>query len=167
MAIFHTGFQKGLGAGWRKVDSSDVKEKTSQLMPKSTKKIGRKKSRRRFLRTVALGAGTLALPAASHPDQEIGLPHERFPQETSVSPQCMQYPRTFSGRQLARVAFPVGGIGAGSISLGGRGELRDWEIFNRPDKENSPQYAFPSIWVQSGNQTPVRADHRGPNDASF
>lgn len=46
------------------------------------------------------------------------------------------------------IAFPLGGIGTGSISLGGRGQLRDWEIFNRPDKGNSPDYCFPAIWVQ-------------------
>ncbi len=46
------------------------------------------------------------------------------------------------------LSFPLGGIGAGSMGLGGRGQLRDWEIFNRADKGNSLLYAFPSIWVQ-------------------
>ncbi|NIM44374.1 MAG: hypothetical protein GTO54_01880, partial [Nitrososphaeria archaeon] len=32
------------------------------------------------------------------------------------------------------MAFPLGGIGTGSISLGGWGQLRDWEIMNRPAK---------------------------------
>jgi uncharacterized protein (DUF608 family) len=41
------------------------------------------------------------------------------------------------------------------VRLGGRGQLRDWEIFNRPSKGSSPAYAFPSIWVQSGNAKPV------------
>ena len=49
----------------------------------------------------------------------------------------------------------MGGIGAGSLSLGGRGQLRDWEIFNRPNKGYAPTYAFPSIWVQSGDKKPV------------
>lgn len=39
---------------------------------------------------------------------------------------------------LARVAMPLGGIGAGSISIGGRGDLRDWELFNRPSKGFTP-----------------------------
>jgi uncharacterized protein (DUF608 family) len=33
---------------------------------------------------------------------------------------------------LARIALPLGGIGTGTVSLGGRGDLRDWEIANRP-----------------------------------
>ncbi len=53
------------------------------------------------------------------------------------------------------LAYPLGGIGTGSISLGGRGQLRDWEIFNRPDKGRSPEYAFASIWAQAGTRKPV------------
>ena len=53
------------------------------------------------------------------------------------------------------IAFPLGGVAAGSLSLGGRGQLRDWEIFNRPNKGFSPPYALPSIWVQAGNSKPI------------
>ena len=35
---------------------------------------------------------------------------------------------------LKEVALPLGGIGTGTVSLGGRGELRDWEIMNVPAK---------------------------------
>ncbi len=53
------------------------------------------------------------------------------------------------------LAFPLGGVAAGSLSLGGRGQLRDWEIFNRPNKGFRPSYSFPSIWAQSGDAKPV------------
>ena len=39
---------------------------------------------------------------------------------------------------LARIALPLGGIGTGTVSLGGRGDLRDWEIMNRPAKGYVP-----------------------------
>ena len=55
------------------------------------------------------------------------------------------------------IAFPLGGIGTGTISLGGRGNLRDWEIFNRPDKGNDRES---SLWRgdagPSGRKAPLR-----------
>jgi non-lysosomal glucosylceramidase len=39
---------------------------------------------------------------------------------------------------LVRIALPLGGIGTGTVSLGGRGDLRDWEIVNRPAKGFRP-----------------------------
>lgn len=42
--------------------------------------------------------------------------------------------RHFDGDHLLRVALPMGGIGTGCVSLGGRGELVDWELMNRPNK---------------------------------
>ncbi len=102
--------------------------------------------RRKFLKTVAAaGAMANAKPALA---QKSGPQTLRFGQRVA-------YPRKFTGRQLAMLAFPLGGVGAGAISLGGRGQLRDWEIFNRPDKGKSPQYAFASIWAQAASAKPV------------
>jgi uncharacterized protein (DUF608 family) len=67
----------------------------------------------------------------------------------------IQFPRVFTGPRLKMLAFPLGGVAAGSIALGGRGQLRDWEIFNRPNKGFSPSYAFPAIWVQAGDSKPI------------
>ena len=49
--------------------------------------------------------------------------------------------RTFQASAPA-LAFPLGGIGTGNVSLGARGELRDWEIFNRPGKGVELPYTF-------------------------
>jgi non-lysosomal glucosylceramidase len=62
---------------------------------------------------------------------------------------------------LLRVAMPLGGIGTGTISLGGRGDLRDWEIVNRPakgfipvDGEDIPAGPFFAIYTgdKDGNK---------------
>lgn len=44
-----------------------------------------------------------------------------------------------------RAAFPLGGIGTGNVSLGARGELRDWEFENLPDKGRVNPYSFFAI----------------------
>ena len=105
-------------------------------------------TRRSFLKTVAAGAAIAFAEGQTKPNSDATPP-------TVTAKEEIQYPRTFSGRQLQMLAFPLGGVAAGSISLGGRGQLRDWEIFNRPDKGRLPGYAFPSIWVQAGGAKPV------------
>lgn len=37
-----------------------------------------------------------------------------------------------------KIALPIGGIGTGTVSLGGRGNLQDWEIMSRPAKGYNP-----------------------------
>lgn len=45
-------------------------------------------------------------------------------------------------------AFPLGGIGTGNVSVGARGELRDWELANRPGKGVKNPFSFFAIHVQ-------------------
>ncbi len=104
--------------------------------------------RRAFLRNAALGLGA----ATQDPGQTATTTPSRAP---ASAPQEISYPRVFSGRQLAMLAFPLGGVGAGAISLGGRGQLRDWEFFNRPNKGYAPSYGFPAIWARAGRAKPV------------
>jgi uncharacterized protein (DUF608 family) len=108
-------------------------------------------NRRTFLLQSAAmsGAAAAQTPAGAKPDNAAAA--APAPQRA----EAMTYPRTFRGKQLAMIAFPLGGVGAGSVALGGRGQLRDWEIFNRPDKGNALSYALPSIWAQAGDAKPV------------
>jgi len=124
-------------------------------MANRNKRNGIKTGRRSFLRAMTLGAGALALPDASAEGEEKQTARLEPAAGKALGRRTIKYPRIFTGRELAMISFPLGGIGAGSIGLGGRGQLRDWEIFNRPDKGGSPQYAFPSIWAQVGKRKPV------------
>jgi len=49
------------------------------------------------------------------------------------------------------IALPLGGIGTGAISLGGRGDLRHWEIVNRSNKEFNLRYTFFSLYAKPQN----------------
>jgi len=66
----------------------------------------------------------------------------------------MGFPRSYTGRRLARISCPLGGIGTGGIGLGGRGNLQDWEIFNHSDIGHGIGFSFPSLWVQSAGAPP-------------
>lgn len=59
--------------------------------------------------------------------------------------------RHYDGGHLLRIALPLGGIGTGTVSLGGRGELKDWEIMNRPMR------GFGATSLAPGNDAPFFA----------
>lgn len=126
-------------------------------MPK--KQNGTRYRRRDFLKKVA-ATGALATTSGGFPavakaakaSRAQGAPRVIAPQASAYP---VNYPRTFTGPHLKMIAFPLGGIGTGTISLGGRGQLRDWEIFNRPDKGNTPDYAFAAVWAQAEGGKPV------------
>lgn len=63
--------------------------------------------------------------------------------------------RTFRGDELRTIAFPLGGIGTGTISLGGRGNLQDWEVFNHPGKDANLPLSFFALWCKPQGKEPV------------
>ncbi|MFE6996697.1 GH116 family glycosyl-hydrolase [Microbacterium sp. NPDC057659] len=54
-----------------------------------------------------------------------------------------------------RAAFLLGGIGTGNVSLGARGELRDWEFENLPDKGRSNPRSLFAIHAAPEGADPV------------
>ncbi len=62
--------------------------------------------------------------------------------------------RVFEEPFLSEIAFPLGGIGTGTVSLGGRGNLRDWEICNRPHKGRNIENTFFALWIKEENSEP-------------
>jgi hypothetical protein len=64
--------------------------------------------------------------------------------------------------QRSVLAFPLGGIGTGNISLGARGDLRDWEIFNHPGKGTRLPNTFFAIRAQAGAAPAVTRVLEGP-----
>ncbi len=58
----------------------------------------------------------------------------------------------YQGRQLREISFPMGGIGTGCIGLGGDGRLRDWEIFNRPNKNSLNGFSHFAIRAEAGGK---------------
>lgn len=76
-------------------------------------------------------------------------------------------PPAYEGERLNAIAFPLGGLGTGCVSLSGRGALVDWEIFNRPNKGSLMPYTFFTLWAQTERQPPVTRVVQAPPAPPF
>lgn len=77
--------------------------------------------------------------------------------------------REYDSQHLARIALPLGGIGTGTVSLGGRGDLRDWEIMNKPAKGFIPSFPispFFALFVRTQDGDKIARALEGPLDIS-
>jgi len=61
--------------------------------------------------------------------------------------QCLENP-AFQGNELQTLQIPVGGVGAGNLLLGGRGNIEYIEVFNRPDRQRRLEKTFFSLWIK-------------------
>jgi len=115
-------------------------------------------NRRQFLGSTSAAALGLA---ATRGDTSAQAPQAFRSPAGSVIPfsrEVLFQPKTqrvLSGQQLSEVAFPLGGIGTGTVSLGGRGQLRDWELFNRPGKGKILPFSFVALWARAEAGAPT------------
>ena len=111
--------------------------------------------RRNFLKQAAGAVGAAALPETVQ--RRASARESQSEQEQRPVAADVSYPRRFSGDQLRMISFPLGGVAAGSIGLGGRGQLVNWEIFNRPNK-GLPASLCVSVHLGAGGkpQSPSR-----------
>lgn len=70
----------------------------------------------------------------------------------------------YQGNKTKNISFPLGGIGTGCIGLAGNGELNDWEIFNRPNKNTRNGYSHFAIRARVGEQSVTKVLHGDTNE---
>ncbi len=99
--------------------------------------------------------------------------------KVDIIPQTERPPNTdwpvltsYDQEHIARIAMPIGGIGTGTVSLGGRGDLRDWEIMNRAAKGYTPLRGrgyigpFFALYARTADGKHVTRALEGPLDVS-
>ncbi|HUJ42696.1 MAG TPA: GH116 family glycosyl hydrolase [Opitutaceae bacterium] len=104
--------------------------------------------RREFIKMSAAVPSTLAVLGATHAlaasddDRDAGAP-------PAPRPAPARSPRdAYAGPTLSRVAFPLGGIGAGMICIEGTGSLSHLSLHHRPEVFNEPHEVFSALWVK-------------------
>lgn len=76
--------------------------------------------------------------------------------QTSLLSERITPLKKYDKDHLYRIALPMGGIGTGTVSLGGSGQLQDWEVMNVPAKGYST--------VTTGNDAPFFAIYTKKKD---
>jgi len=98
--------------------------------------------RREFLKTSAASVGAIGTMAA------VSAAPRRVRSHSSAAGRAGRaYNGTYSGDYLNRIAFPMGGIGAGMICLEGSGALSHFSLRNRPEVFNEP-CTFAALSIQ-------------------
>ncbi len=116
--------------------------------------------RREFVRRSATALGAMSAAVASVPAGAQVLIDGVTPAEhASSGATAAPYNGVYEGARLNRVAFPMGGIGAGMLCLEGTGALSHVSIRNEPDVFNAP-CAFAALAIKGA--TPVARVLEGP-----
>ena len=96
-----------------------------------------KATRRKFIKDVGLSAiATSFFPVTLIADAEKKQEKNFEDEEISQSPLGS---KNYSGEYLNRVAFPVGGMGAGMFCVEGTGAISHMSVRNKPDVFNEPE----------------------------
>lgn len=101
----------------------------------------KKDNRRSFLKKATLsGIAATAVPGAFlRPGGGKEIAGLKSPlKEVSLEEGAHTYNRPYSGNYLSRVAFPIGGMGAGMFCLEGTGAISHMSVKHRPELFNEP-----------------------------
>jgi len=108
--------------------------------------MDKRNSRRSFLKELTLSG----LAVSAMPQQLVFAQQDGQKNKTAVDKQAMtkrSYNTAYEGAYLNRIAFPIGGIGAGMFCIEGTGALSHMSIRNKPQLFHEPA-VFAAIAVQ-------------------
>ncbi|HEX8040644.1 MAG TPA: GH116 family glycosyl hydrolase [Chryseosolibacter sp.] len=107
--------------------------------------------RRTFLKKIGVGGiGASILPASltDHSQKDAASNGAAKPAQR---PAARRYNEAYQGEYLNRVAFPIGGLGAGMFCLEGTGAISHMSVRHKPDVFNEPG-VFGALYVGGGQE---------------
>ena len=108
-----------------------------------------KASRRKFIKHVGLGSVAAGfMPASLSANTNNKKISNDDNDEKNISAHTFN--QTYSGEYLNRIAFPVGGMGAGMFCIEGSGAVSNMSVRNKPDVFNEPEF-FAAISIKGIN----------------
>ncbi|MBM4027349.1 MAG: hypothetical protein FJ280_18375 [Planctomycetes bacterium] len=117
---------------------------------------------------LALGLSLVCLAAKSPAGTQVAIQQLQEPAGKRADWPVL---KRYDEQHLAKIALPLGGIGTGTVSLGGRGDLRDWELMNRPAKGFVPTRGsfspFFAVFVKDAQGRTQTRGLEGPIDLAL
>src|ERR1700754_2512309 len=99
----------------------------------------RNNQRRNFLKTLTLaGAGVAVSPVELLKAEQVEKSERQGPTPAGQGQGRRAYNTAYTGEHLNRLAFPIGGMGAGMFCLEGTGAISHMSIHHRPEIYNEP-----------------------------
>ncbi|MBS1504624.1 MAG: twin-arginine translocation signal domain-containing protein, partial [Bacteroidetes bacterium] len=92
--------------------------------------------RRDFLKNVTLGSAAALMPSPLVKMVNEGKTTDG--KNETIQPAKRSYNSVYTGEYLDRIAFPIGGIGAGMFCLEGTGSIAQVSVRNRPEMFSDP-----------------------------
>lgn len=110
--------------------------------------------RRSFLKTGAAAAGTLGIAGKARAQKRTAEEEQADLEAWTKALWDKGQRRIYRGEELAHIAFPLGGVGAGQLFLTGHGHLDKWQILNNFNSEAHAPGAHFGIWAQAAGEAP-------------
>src|SRR6185436_3540096 len=99
--------------------------------------MSNKPDRRKFIKNLSVGGLTAGImPSAIF--ESSSIIERDIKDEKVAATEKRNYNGPYTGEFLNRVAFPIGGIGAGMFCMEGTGAISHMSVRNRPDIFNEP-----------------------------
>lgn len=106
--------------------------------------------RRSFLKSVVIGGTGMAVSPGILKAGETGVEKNNSNEVRKIPSPKRKYNTPYTGEYLNRIAFPLGGLGAGMFCLEGKGAISHMSIRNRPEIYHEPAM-FAAIAIKGLN----------------